>query len=115
MTVYLQEADDLYESERARIAAEVGGGQCGPGPATMLASGCLALAGSRYLYSTCDASQLALAAKLATESRQHFLAAHTWAALQAEARAKAQGVDPLAALKQRMAAVEAEGDSDGGA
>jgi hypothetical protein len=89
MTPFLNEADQLYEHERARIAAECGGGQCGPGPATMLASGCLAYAASRYLYSTCDPSQLALAAKLATESRQHFLAAHTLASLQAESRAKA--------------------------
>jgi hypothetical protein len=100
--IYLDDANEFAEHERARIAAEVGGGQCGAGPSTMVQSAALALAGSRFLYASGDPGQLALAAKLANESRQHLLAAHTLAALEAKARAESGGDDDITRLKREM-------------
>lgn len=101
MHPYLLDADQFAEHERARIAAEVGGGQCGAGPTTMIQSAALALAGSRYLYASGSPTNLALAARLATESRQHLLAAHTLAALEAKARADSS-TDPFQAALDRI-------------
>lgn len=103
MLPFLEDANQFSEHERARIAAEVGGGVCGAGPSTMIQSAALALAGSRYLYSLSDPAQLALAAKLANESRQHLLAAHTLAALEAKARADQPGENDIDRLRRRMA------------
>lgn len=72
----------------ASVAATVGGGVCGTGPSSMIASAALALAASRYLYDTAagDPAKLATAARLAESSRQHLLAAFELAAKEAQAR-----------------------------
>lgn len=73
----------------ASLAATVGGGVCGSGPSSIVASAALALAASRYLYDHAngDASVLAQAARLADSSRTALLTAHELAAREAQARA----------------------------
>lgn len=101
LAAYLNYADELAEHEVQRLAECVGGGTCGAAPASMIQSGALALAASRFLFATSDgnAAKLATAAKLAESSRQHFLAAHTLCALEAKARPKG---DAMAELNARL-------------
>lgn len=82
----------------ASLAASVGGGICGSGPSSIVASAALALAASRYLYDTAngDAGKLAQAARLADSSRTALLTAHELAAREAQARAASQShVNPF--------------------
>lgn len=75
----------------SNLAQTVGGGLCGSGPSSMVASAALALAASRYLYDTAngDPAVLAQASRLANDSRQNLLAAHELAAKEATIRARA--------------------------
>ena len=72
------------------LAKSVGGGQCGPGPASVVATAAWQLAVSRYLFDraaeTGDRDDFALASKLANDSRQNLLAAHELCAREAAAR-----------------------------
>ena len=83
----------------AELARTVGGGVCGPGPSSIVASAALALAWSRYLSdlaATAGDPELAMrASRLGETSRQHLLAAHELCAREAQARPRAP-VDPLA-------------------
>ena len=94
------------------LAQSVGGGHCGPGPASVVATAAWQLAVSRYLFDRAALSgerdDFALASKLANDSRQNLLAAHELCAREAEARAKA---NPTNAHK---AAFEAFGRPPGG-
>lgn len=92
---YLRQAEAFRRAQVALLRANVGGGQCGPAPAALVASAALALAGSRLAYSR---GQLELGAKLATEVRQHLLGAHELCAREAEDRPR----DPLSELNKRL-------------
>lgn len=85
----------------SELARTVGGGVCGPGPSSVVASAALALAWSRYLSdlaATSGDAELAMrSARLGETSRQHLLAAHELCAREAAARPRAP-VDPLAAF-----------------
>jgi hypothetical protein len=89
----LRSAENFRRAQVGILAQTVGGGQCGPAPAALVASAALALAGSRHAYTKGD---LALGARLATEVRQHLLGAHELCAREAESRRRA---DPAAALR----------------
>jgi hypothetical protein len=91
MAHYLEDADQFAKLEVERLAQTVGGGHCGAAPASMVQSAALALAGSRFLYATCQPDKLAQAARLAESSRQNLLAAHELCAREAVARADAPG------------------------
>lgn len=92
---YLGQAEAFRRAQVRLLASTVGGGMCGPAPAALVASAALALAGSRYAYSSGD---LQLGAKLASEVRQHLLGAHELAAREAQARPR----DTLAELDRRL-------------
>src|SRR5690606_4932140 len=57
-------------AEVRRLASTVGGGQCGPAPAALVANAALALAASRYRYARGEHLE---GARLAAEVRQHLL------------------------------------------
>jgi hypothetical protein len=75
-----------------QLAATVGGGRVGPGPASIVASASIQLGASRYLADLGaqmgSAKLLREAANLANDSRQNLLAAHELAAKEAKARPK---------------------------
>ena len=83
----------------AELARTVGGGVCGPGPSSIVASAALALAWSRYfsdLAATTGDAELAMrSARLGEVSRQHLLASHELVAREATARGDA--FDPVRA------------------
>lgn len=79
------------------LARNVGGGHCGTGPSSMVASAALQLAASRFAFEVLGDFQLG--SKLANDSRQNLLAAHELCAKEAQARPKR---DPIAAIRQRL-------------
>lgn len=101
----------------AELARTVGGGVCGPGPSSVVASAALALAWSRYLSdlaaSTGDAEMAMRSARLGETSRQHLLAAHELAAKEAVARAaQTPAEDPGDRFYRLGLAVEARRKAD---
>ena len=87
---YVDAASEFASTQLAHLASTVGGGEVGPGPASVVQSAALALAASRYLYAkgseTGDAKLLGHAATLADKSRTSLLTARELAARDAEAR-----------------------------
>lgn len=82
---------------RAAVRAlreSVGAGQCGPAPASCVASAALARAGSLLAF---DRGDLELFSRLALESRQHLLAAQELCAREAQARPR--GKSPTQAVR----------------
>lgn len=106
---YRRHAERFRREHCKAIAVTVGGGICGTGPSSMVASAALALAASRFLYDTHngDAAKLAQAARLADSSRQQLLTAHELAAREAEARQKIEAAsgDQAAAAMREMRSV----------
>lgn len=82
------------------LARSVGGGHCGPAPASIIASASLQLAGSRFAFEVLG--DMVLGSRLADASRQNLLAAHELCAREAQAR-------PRAAQSSILAAIEAAG------
>ncbi len=99
---YKAAASSFRRTQCAELARTVGGGVCGPGPSSVVASAALALAWSRYFSdlaaSTGDPELAMRSARLGETSRQHLLAAHELCAREAQARPKGP-VDPLAAWR----------------
>jgi hypothetical protein len=102
---YKVAAASFRRAQCAELARTVGGGVCGPGPSSMIASAALQLAWSRYLADAAAEHQepdLALAAsRLADASRQNLLAAHELCAKEAAARKETRAQD-LADLVREM-------------
>ena len=102
---YLKDAEEFATHEVERLAREVGAGDCGAGPASMVQHAALATAASRYLYdagfASADAKLLGMASRLADSARQNLLAAH--AACVEAARAKPKQGNPV------LDAIEAAG------
>jgi hypothetical protein len=90
---YKLAAVTFRRAQCAELSRTVGGGMCGPGPSSMVASAALQLAWSRYLSdlaaSTGDPALALSASKLADASRNNLLSAHELAAREAQARPKA--------------------------
>ena len=98
---YKRAASTFRRMQCAMLARTVGGGHCGPGPSSLVASASLQLAWSRYfsdLAAETDDPDMAMkASRMADASRQSLLAAHELCSREAEARAAMHGpVDPLA-------------------
>ena len=97
---YARLAREWRDDHMATLAATVGGGEVGPGPASIVSSAALQLAASRYLSdkgaAEGDAKMLLDASRLADASRQNLLASHELVAKEAAARPKP---DPIAALR----------------
>jgi hypothetical protein len=97
----------------SELARSVGGGGCGPGPSSIVASAALALAWSRFFSDAAAANgdaELAMrSARLGETSRQHLLAAHELCAREAHARAH-RGDDDLALRRAEFQRTLAGGD-----
>jgi hypothetical protein len=87
---YRRAAATFRRVQCTELARTVGGGMCGPGPSSVVASAALALAWSRYFSDqaavTGDAELAIRSARLGETSRQHLLAAHELCAREAQAR-----------------------------
>lgn len=98
---YKAAAVSFRRAQCAELAKTVGGGVCGPGPSSMVASAALQLAWSRFMSDSAavsgDAELAVRASKLADASRQNLLAAHELCAREAQARPR-KTTDPLAAF-----------------
>ncbi|MBI2391503.1 MAG: hypothetical protein HYV09_18075 [Deltaproteobacteria bacterium] len=95
---YKAAAVSFRRAQCAELARTVGGGYCGPGPSSFVASAALQLAWARYLSDLAaetDNPDLAVqSSRLMNDSRQNLLAAHELAAKEAEARRKADTTAP---------------------
>jgi len=89
---YRRAASTFRRVQCAELARTVGGGVCGPGPSSIVASAALALAWSRYLSDVAaangDAETAMRAVRLGDASRQSLLTAHELCAREAEARGR---------------------------
>ena len=99
---YRRAAATFRRVQCSELARTVGGGVCGPGPSSVVASAALALAWSRYLSEeaarTGDADLAMRSARLGETSRQHLLAAHELCARVAATRPRSP-VDPMARIR----------------
>jgi hypothetical protein len=86
--LYARAARAFRRAHVTALARSVGGGHCGPGPSSIVASAALQLAGSRFAFEVLG--DLALGSRLADSSRQNLLAAHELCAREAAARPPAQ-------------------------
>ncbi len=100
---YARAARAFRRAHVTTLARSVGGGHCGPGPASIVASAALQLAASRFAFEVLG--DMALGSRLADSSRQNLLAAHELCAREAQARPK----DPNAAQRALEAAFGAPG------
>lgn len=98
---YRASAEAFRKAQCASVASTVGGGMCGPGPSSIIASAALALAASRFLYDTAqgDPDVMLKAATLADKSRQSLLTAHELAAREAMARPRPKSKLPWESTK----------------
>lgn len=87
---YQRLAAEWRASHLEQLAATVGGGTVGPGPASIVSTAALQLGASRWLHDRGaeegDAKMLLDASRLANESRQNLLAAHELCTREAQAR-----------------------------
>ncbi len=81
---YAKAARAFRRAQVTRLARDVGGGTCGPAPASIVASASLQLAASRFAFEVLG--DMTLGSTLADASRQNLLAAHELAAREAAAR-----------------------------
>lgn len=87
---YARLAREWRDDHMAQLAETVGGGEVGPGPASIVSTAALQLAASRWLSDlgaqSGDAKSLLEASKLGNDSRQNLLAAFELCAREAKAR-----------------------------
>jgi uncharacterized protein (UPF0261 family) len=99
----------------ATLAATVGGGHVGPGPASIVSTAAIQLGAARYLSDlgakNGDAKMLLDASRLADSSRQNLLAAHELAAKEALARKAMSFADPHKAVADAFGQPATEGTS----
>lgn len=108
-TPYRRAAATFRRVQCAELARTVGGGVCGPGPSSIVASAALALAWSRYLSDQAarkgDGDLAIKAIRMSESSRQALLTAHELCAREATARRAQRGpVDPLASWQAALPA-----------
>jgi len=95
---FLADGEAFAQHEIARLAQTAGGGHCGAGPASMVQTAALQLAASRFLFSTGDREQIALASRLGDASRQNLAMAYELCCKEAKARPR----DAMAELNARL-------------
>jgi hypothetical protein len=87
---YHRLASEWRDAHLTQLSATVGGGEVGPGPASIVSTAAIQLGASRYLADVGardgSAKMLLAASQLANDSRQNLLAAHELAAKEAKAR-----------------------------
>lgn len=108
---YARAAKDFRRAHVTRLAREVGGGHCGPAPASIIATAALQLAASRFAFEVLG--DMSLGSRLGNDSRQNLLAAHELCGREAAARPKPKNekLEAIEARAQEYAA--AEGQADG--
>ena len=110
---YRGAADAFRRAQCSELAATVGGGVCGPGPSSIVASAALQLAMSRYLsdqgQATGDPKLLLSASKLSNDSRLNLMAAHELCAREALAREANRKADPA---RQPWLVTDEQGSGD---
>jgi hypothetical protein len=99
-------ADEFYR-QHVETLARMAGGECGPAPATMVATASLQLAASRFLFAegakAGDVGKLKAASSLGDASRQNLLAAYELAVREAEAKKEARtNSDAVAEMTARI-------------
>jgi hypothetical protein len=101
---YRRAAATFRRVQCAELSRTVGGGACGPGPSSIVASAALALAWSRWASdqaaSTGDAELAIKALRMADTSRQMLLTAHELCAREATARRERSDASDLAQLER---------------
>lgn len=101
---YMRMAREWRDNHMEQLASTIGGGEVGPGPASIVSSAALQLGASRWLSDLAmeqgDAKMMLEASRLANDSRQNLLAAFEHAARDAQARPK-RSTSP-AALRARL-------------
>jgi len=95
-THYRRAAENFKRAQVQHLARTVGGGHCGPGPSSMVASAALQLAASRWAF---DRGDFDLGSKLANDSSQNLAKAHEYCAKEAKARPQQSA---KAALEARL-------------
>lgn len=101
---YAKSAKAFRRAHVTRLAQTVGGGECGPAAASVVASAALQLAASRFAFEVLG--DMVLGSRLANDSRQNLLAAHELCAREAAARPR----DALADLDRRLGITPPKGD-----
>lgn len=109
---YYKLSREWRDGHIAELAATVGGGRVGPGPASIVSTAALQLAAARHIFDTAmtapglteaqRADLILKASRLGDSSRQNILAAHELTVREAEARAKQQPISPNDALLQSI-------------
>jgi hypothetical protein len=93
------------------LAQNVGGGVCGPGPASIVSTAAIQLAYSRYFFdlfnTSADPKHAELASKFGDQSKANLLAAHELCAKEAQARASLRpSVDVLEGIRRMRVAAD---------
>lgn len=101
-TPYMTQAEAWRRHKVSELARTVGGGSCGAGPSSIVATAARQLASSIYLFDlaaqTGDPALHVQASKLGNDSRQNLLAAHELCAREAAAKPR----DEMAELDRRL-------------
>jgi hypothetical protein len=101
---YKRSASDFRRTHCTTLARTVGGGVCGPGPSSIVATAAWQLAASRFFFDlgakSGDPKLLLEASRLGDASRQNLLAAHELCAREAQARPQ-PAFDPLAGYREK--------------
>ncbi len=112
---YVDAASEFAAAQIQHLAATIGGGHVGPGPASIIQSAALALAASRYLYATGssngDPKLLGQAATIAEKSRTSLLTAHELCAREAQARPQTDPITAWTEAFDRRHGHTSEGDT----
>lgn len=115
---YKAAAVSFRRAQCAALAANVGGGYCGPAPSSMVASAALQLAWSRYIADEAaikgDPDLALVASRLADASRQNLLAAHELCAREAASRMKQPRPENTPWLLDDTAGEGEKHDTEGG-
>jgi hypothetical protein len=106
---YTRLAREWRDGHMTTLAATVGGGEVGPGPASIVSTAALQMAASRWLFDRGaelgTARMLGEASRLGDSSRQSLLAAHELCAREALARAAHPGSETaIDKLRREMTA-----------
>ena len=100
---YKRSAATFRRTHCTSLARTVGGGTCGTGPSSIVATAAWQLAASRYLFDRAaqsgDPALFEKASRLANDSRQNLLAAHELCAREAKGRPQ---LDPIARLQREL-------------
>jgi hypothetical protein len=115
---YARLAREWRDAHTKQLAATVGGGEVGPGPASIVATAALQLAAGRFLSDlgakNGDPKMLLDGSRLGDSSRQSLLAAHELTAKEAHARADDEKLDLVTRQREFQKSLAARQTPQGG-